>query len=323
MFADKSTKEFVFTMLLVVSAEEIITARFDNKVYTVLLHRDDFGLVEHFVVGSQPKDVGLSLYFSKPALLAAESGVVLLNGSKIVSTIILGFIVVTYAISFDGSKAIVSGHDFWKVIDGTFLTVTLIPSIKLVTAARFASTQLASIYGAAFQMQKELQCFDYSLLILGVPCYSKIVGSLAGKHGQYRAWMTYYIIYNLSHITKYSPQYKVLMLGHVLGGIATSLLLASFQSWLVAKHKKKGFYIQWLSLTFSKDIFLFGVKKIYFLERVMLLVFGLFQNDFVHTLALGHMATFDTISWFLVIVLSVYLNTLIFLVDTPVLATWL
>ena len=78
MFADKSTKEFVFTMLLVVSAEEIITARFDNKVYTVLLHRDDFGLAEHFVVGSQPKDVGLSLYFSKPALLAAESGVVLM-----------------------------------------------------------------------------------------------------------------------------------------------------------------------------------------------------------------------------------------------------
>lgn len=50
--------------------------------------------------------------------------------------------------------------------------------------------------------------------------------------------MTYCITYILSCITKHSPQYKVLMLGRVLGGIATSLLFSAFESWLVAEHFK-------------------------------------------------------------------------------------
>lgn len=50
--------------------------------------------------------------------------------------------------------------------------------------------------------------------------------------------MTYCITYILSCITKHSPQYRVLMIGRVLGGIATSLLFSSFESWLVAEHNK-------------------------------------------------------------------------------------
>lgn len=56
--------------------------------------------------------------------------------------------------------------------------------------------------------------------------------------GRKRACVTYCITYILSCITKHSPQYKVLMLGRVLGGIATSLLFSSFESWLVAEHNK-------------------------------------------------------------------------------------
>lgn len=50
--------------------------------------------------------------------------------------------------------------------------------------------------------------------------------------------MTYCITYILSCITKHSPQYKVLMIGRILGGIATSLLFSAFESWLVAEHNK-------------------------------------------------------------------------------------
>jgi len=56
--------------------------------------------------------------------------------------------------------------------------------------------------------------------------------------GRKRACVTYCITYILSCITKHSPQYKVLMVGRVLGGIATSLLFSSFESWLVAEHNK-------------------------------------------------------------------------------------
>jgi predicted MFS family arabinose efflux permease len=50
--------------------------------------------------------------------------------------------------------------------------------------------------------------------------------------------VTYCIAYILSCITKHSSQYKILMLGRVLGGIATSLLFSAFESWLVAEHNK-------------------------------------------------------------------------------------
>jgi hypothetical protein len=54
--------------------------------------------------------------------------------------------------------------------------------------------------------------------------------------GRKRACITYCISYILSCITKHSPEYKILMIGRVLGGIATSLLFSAFESWLVAEH---------------------------------------------------------------------------------------
>ena len=58
------------------------------------------------------------------------------------------------------------------------------------------------------------------------------------RRGRKRACITYCITYILSCITKHSPQYRILMIGRVLGGIATSLLFSAFESWLVAEHNK-------------------------------------------------------------------------------------
>ena len=59
-----------------------------------------------------------------------------------------------------------------------------------------------------------------------------------GFSGRKRACVTYCIVYILSCITKHSPQYRVLMVGRILGGIATSLLNSAFESWLIAEHNK-------------------------------------------------------------------------------------
>jgi hypothetical protein len=58
--------------------------------------------------------------------------------------------------------------------------------------------------------------------------------------GRMRACVPYCISYILSCITKHSPrpQYKILMIGRVLGGTATSLLFSAFESCLVAEHNK-------------------------------------------------------------------------------------
>ncbi|WRX17059.1 Molybdate-anion transporter - like 2 [Theobroma cacao] len=131
--------------------------------------------------------------------------------------------------------------------------------------------------------------------------FGTIVGSLADKQGRRRACVTYCITYILSCITKHSPQYKVLMIGRVLGGIATSLLFSAFESWLVAEHNKRGFEQQWLSLTFSKAIFLGN--------GLVAILSGLFGNLLVDSLSLGPVAPFDAAACFLAIGMAIILSS--------------
>ncbi|XP_057950806.1 uncharacterized protein LOC131145636 isoform X2 [Malania oleifera] len=131
--------------------------------------------------------------------------------------------------------------------------------------------------------------------------FGTIVGSLADKQGRKRACVTYCITYILSCITKHSPHYKVLMLGRVLGGIATSLLFSAFESWLVAEHNKRGYDQQWLSVTFSKAIFLGN--------GLVAILSGLFGNILVDALSLGPVAPFDAASCFLAIGMVVILSS--------------
>lgn len=69
------------------------------------------GPAEILDVGSQPKDLSLALDHPELAIVAIESGVVLLSGSKVLSTVKLDFTVTAAAISPDGSEAIVGGQD--------------------------------------------------------------------------------------------------------------------------------------------------------------------------------------------------------------------
>ncbi|KAL8519551.1 hypothetical protein ACS0TY_010470 [Phlomoides rotata] len=131
--------------------------------------------------------------------------------------------------------------------------------------------------------------------------FGTIVGSLADKQGRKRASVTYCITYILSCITKHSPHYKVLMLGRILGGIATSLLFSAFESWLVAEHFKRGFEQQWLSLTFSKAIFLGN--------GLVAILAGLFGNFLVDSLNLGPVSPFDAAAIFLAIGMAIILSS--------------
>ncbi|KAK1326365.1 hypothetical protein QJS10_CPA01g02482 [Acorus calamus] len=131
--------------------------------------------------------------------------------------------------------------------------------------------------------------------------FGTIVGSLADKQGRKRACVTYCITYILSCITKHSPQYKVLMLGRILGGIATSLLFSAFESWLVAEHFKRGFESQWLSLTFSKAIFLGN--------GLIAIVAGLFANLLADNLGFGPVAPFDAAACILAIGMAIILSS--------------
>ncbi|CAN4085660.1 unnamed protein product [Withania somnifera] len=131
--------------------------------------------------------------------------------------------------------------------------------------------------------------------------FGTVVGSLADKQGRKRACVTYCITYILSCITKHSPQYKILMVGRILGGIATSLLFSAFESWLVAEHFKRGFESQWLSLTFSKAIFVGN--------GLVAIIAGLFGNFLVDSLNLGPVSPFDAAACFLAIGMAIILSS--------------
>lgn len=87
-------------------------------------------------------------------------------------------------------------------------------------------------------------------------------GPLADKYGRRRSCLFYSITYILSCATKHVNDFKVLMVGRLLGGIATSLLWSAFESWMVSEHLSRGFNPEWISSTFSLMITFNGVVAI-------------------------------------------------------------
>lgn len=57
------------------------------------------------------------------------------------------------------------------------------------------------------------------------------------SYGRKSNCLLYCLVYSLSCLTKNSPNYRHLMLGRVLGGMATSILFASFESWCITAYR--------------------------------------------------------------------------------------
>lgn len=131
--------------------------------------------------------------------------------------------------------------------------------------------------------------------------FGTVVGSLADKHGRKKAAMLYVVLYILSCLTKHSPDYNVLMLGRLLGGIATSLLFSAFESWIVAEHFSKGLDEKWLGDTFSKSVFVGN--------GLMAILAGLVANFLVDNMKLGPVAPFDASATVLLIGGAIIIST--------------
>ncbi|RWV94446.1 hypothetical protein BHE74_00037503 [Ensete ventricosum] len=94
--------------------EEIITSGFDNKVrilvWRVPLNDDQCGDTEPIDVGSQPRGIAVAVQ-TELALVSIDSGVVMLQGLKVISETKLEYAVTTSAISPDGTEAVVGAED--------------------------------------------------------------------------------------------------------------------------------------------------------------------------------------------------------------------
>ncbi|XP_031105427.1 actin-interacting protein 1-2-like [Ipomoea triloba] len=90
---------------------EIVSFAFDNKIWRASLSGDQCTSEDNVDIGNQPKDLSLALHSPELALVAIETGVVLLRGTHVVSTINLGFPVTACVISPDGTEVIVGAQN--------------------------------------------------------------------------------------------------------------------------------------------------------------------------------------------------------------------
>jgi len=81
--------------------------------------------------------------------------------------------------------------------------------------------------------------------------FGTFIGAAADRLGRKRFCQLYCVLYIASCVTKHAKDYNMLMVGRVLGGVATSLLFSSFDSWLVCEHNARGYESKLLSGTFS------------------------------------------------------------------------
>mmetsp|Transcript_1340 Transcript_1340/g.1805 ORF Transcript_1340/g.1805 Transcript_1340/m.1805 type:complete len:476 (-) Transcript_1340:205-1632(-) len=80
--------------------------------------------------------------------------------------------------------------------------------------------------------------------------FGSFVGGMADWGGRRLFVVVFALIYAASCVTKHFKEYKILMLGRLLGGVATSLLFSVFEAWLIRSHADAGLK-QYIGKSFS------------------------------------------------------------------------
>ncbi|KAI8621302.1 hypothetical protein BC830DRAFT_1058371 [Chytriomyces sp. MP71] len=92
--------------------------------------------------------------------------------------------------------------------------------------------------------------------------FGTVIGSLADSYGRKKVCLLFAVTYSLSCLSTLSHSFAILFLGRILGGISTSLISSTFESWMVSEHNARGFTQQQLSDTFGYATFLNGMVAI-------------------------------------------------------------
>jgi predicted MFS family arabinose efflux permease len=71
------------------------------------------------------------------------------------------------------------------------------------------------------------------------------------KYGRRSGCIMYCVLELIINLLEHVNDFHLLALGRVLGGLSTSLLFTSFESWMVSEHRKRGFKEDWIAETFA------------------------------------------------------------------------
>jgi len=140
---------------------------------------------------------------------------------------------------------------------------------KLYAFYGFKESQIAVLYVAGFA----------SSVLFGT-----CTGPLADLWGRRKMAIAFSVIYTFCCLTKMSPNFWWLMIGRIFGGISTSMLFSTFESWYVYEHSERhGFPSEWIGITFSITTFWNGMIAIFA---------GIISNVTAESLGFGPVAPF-------------------------------
>ncbi|XP_046367984.2 molybdate-anion transporter-like [Haliotis cracherodii] len=116
--------------------------------------------------------------------------------------------------------------------------------------------KLYSYYGFQEEQIAVLYVFGFaSTVILG--SWTPIA---ADQFGRKKLCVVFTVTYSLSCLLKLSRSYMILIIGRIVGGVATSVLFSAFEAWYVHEHlETHDFPKEWISLTFAKASFWNGI----------------------------------------------------------------
>lgn len=82
--------------------------------------------------------------------------------------------------------------------------------------------------------------------------FAPFLGSAVDKFGRKKSCIVYCVLEIIINVLEHVHDFKVLLLGRVLGGISTNLLFSAFESWMTTQHRQNGFPESWLQRTYSE-----------------------------------------------------------------------
>lgn len=81
--------------------------------------------------------------------------------------------------------------------------------------------------------------------------FGSFIGGMADSGGRRKYVVIYCVVYAASCLTKHFKDYWILMIGRLLGGVATSLLFSVFDAWLIKAHAEAKLDRSFMSKSFS------------------------------------------------------------------------
>jgi len=82
--------------------------------------------------------------------------------------------------------------------------------------------------------------------------FAPFMGSAVDKFGRKKSCIVYCILEIIINILEHIHDFRILLLGRILGGISTNLLFSAFESWMTTQHRHNGFPESWLQRTYAE-----------------------------------------------------------------------